>query len=78
MDDRSIGERLGDVANAARNKVNEATDRTRAEVHDANSEATNNPVTSVTEKGKAAWDRAKADYHNDRAEDSARDATRND
>lgn len=69
--DRTLGEQLGDAAGAVKSKVNEVADRARAEGHDAKSEATNNPLESVVEKGKAAVDRAKAGYHEAEAESKA-------
>ncbi len=70
-DDRSIGEKLGDAAGALTSKVNEGADRARAEGHDAKSEATDNPVESLIEKGKAAVDRGKAEYHDAQADRKA-------
>ena len=70
-DDRSIGEKLGDAAGVVKSKINEGADRARAEGHEAKSEATDNPVESVVEKGKAAVDRGKAEVHNAEADRKA-------
>ena len=75
-DDKSLGERLGDAANAVKSKVNEGADRVRAEVHDFNAETSDNPVDGAVEKGKGVVDRAKADYHEGQADASADEASR--
>ena len=76
MKNKSVGEKLGSAVNAAKSKVNEMADRGRAEMHDAKSETTNNPVERLTEKGKAAVDRTKAEYHEGSAEVHARRSRR--
>ena len=75
---KSLGERLGEAADAVRSKVNETTDRTRAEGHDFKAETSNDPVERVTEKGKALVDRAKAELHEANSDRQARNATRDD
>ncbi|MBB6098509.1 Sec-independent protein translocase protein TatA [Deinobacterium chartae] len=74
--DRSMGERLGDALGAAKSKVNEVADRTRAETHDAQAELADNPLEGAVEKGKAAVDRGKAGYHEARADHQAKRATK--
>ncbi|WP_027483365.1 hypothetical protein [Deinococcus pimensis] len=72
--DKSVGERLGEAADAVKSKVNEGADRARAEGHDFNAETADNPVDRVVEKGKAVVDRAKAGLHGANADRQARDA----
>ncbi len=72
--DKSIGERLGEAADAVKSKVKGGADRARAEGHDFNAETSNNPVEGLVEKGKGAVDRAKADLHDAHAERQARNA----
>ncbi|GGK40425.1 hypothetical protein GCM10008955_37750 [Deinococcus malanensis] len=75
-DDKSIGERLGNAADAAKHKVNEMADRGRAEAHDAKAETADNPVDRTMEKGKGMVDRGKAELHENVSERDAKDAGR--
>lgn len=75
-DDKSIGERLGEAADAVKSKVNELSDRASANVRDAQAETADNPVEGAVRKGQAAFDRAKAEMHEERSERKADDATR--
>ncbi|AFZ68562.1 hypothetical protein [Deinococcus peraridilitoris] len=76
MSDQSLGDKLGNAADAVKHKVNEAADRARAEGHDAKSQTSDNPIESLVEKGKAALDRGKAEAHEHQADRDARDAGR--
>ncbi len=66
----------GNLADAARNKLNEGADRARAAGHEVASNASDNPVDQVTEKAKATGNRLKAEVHNAEAHADADAATR--
>ncbi|GBF08059.1 hypothetical protein DAERI_220002 [Deinococcus aerius] len=72
--DKSLGERLGDAADAVKHKVNEGADRARAEGHDFKAETSDNPLERAVEKGKGMVDRGKAELHDAASEQKARDA----
>lgn len=74
--DKSLGERLGEAADAVRSKVNEVSDRARAESHDFKAETSNDPVERLTEKGKGLVDRVKAEVHEANADRQADNAKR--
>lgn len=75
-EDKSIGERLGEAADAVRSKVNELADRASANVRDAQAETADNPAEAAVRKGQAAYDRTKAEVNEERAEHQAREATK--
>lgn len=74
-EDKSIGERLGEAADAVRSKVNELGDRASANVRDAQAETADNPVEAAVRKGQAAFDRTKAEVNEERSEHQAREAS---
>ena len=76
MSDQSLGDKLGNAADAVKHKVNEGADRARAQSHDAKSQTADHPVEKLTEKAKATVDRGKAEVHEHRADRDAKDATR--
>ncbi|PYE53548.1 hypothetical protein [Deinococcus yavapaiensis] len=75
-ENKSIGERLGEAADSVKSKVNELGDRASANVRDAQAETADNPVEGAVRKGQAAYDRAKAEVHEERSERQADEASR--
>ena len=66
---------VGNMVDAAKNKVNEVADRVRAAGHDAASQVGNNPLENAGDKAMAAEDKLKANVHHAEA-DAGMDAAK--
>ncbi|GGQ97017.1 hypothetical protein [Deinococcus ruber] len=65
---------VGNVVDAAKNKVNELADRARAAGHEVASQVGNNPLDNAADKAMAAEDHLKADVHHAEANASMGEA----
>jgi hypothetical protein len=69
-----VSDDLKDAGRAIRSKVNEVADRARAAGHDAKADTSDNPLERASERVKGGVDRAKAEYHEESADQAAEDA----